>query len=99
MIERIVLIKLNDDVATPEGRAEVAAHTRTVLPTVPGIGRVSVAVPADERSAGSWDLSIIAHFAKLEDVAPYLAHPIHREYVDDYLKPKMACIKAWNFER
>ena len=99
MIERIVLIKLNDEFTAPEVRAEVVAHTRTVLPTVPGIGRVSVAGPADEKAAGSWDLSIIAHFEKLEDVAPYLSHPIHREYVDDYLRPKMACIKAWNFER
>jgi hypothetical protein len=99
MIERIVLIKLHDEHASPGARAEVAAHTRAVLPTVPGLGAVSVSTPADEKSAGSWDLSIVAHFDKLDDIAPYLAHPIHREYVDDFLRPKMACIKAWNFER
>ena len=34
----------------------------------------------------------------LEDVDPYREHPVHRSYVDDFLKPRLAVLKAWNFE-
>jgi hypothetical protein len=37
-------------------------------------------------------------FDSLDDVAPYVAHPQHRTYVDEYLRPKLELIKAWNFE-
>ena len=54
--------------------------------------------PIDETSEGSWDLSIALCFESLEDVATYVADPDHRRYVDEYLKPKLAVLKAWNFE-
>lgn len=98
MIERIVLVKLDDAHATSEGRASVAAHTKHVLSEVPGVTSVSVGVPCDERAAQSWDLSIVVGFRRYDDVQPYLQHPAHREYVDTYLSPKLAVIKAWNFE-
>ncbi len=99
MIERIVLIKLHDEHANDATRAEVAEYSRQVLPSIPGLKNVAVGLPADEQSAASWDIEILAHFDSVDDIAPYLAHPDHRAYVDDYLQPKMACIKAWNFTR
>lgn len=99
MIERIVLVKLNDEHATPAGRAEVADRTREVLRAIDGPTSITVGLPAEEKSARSWDLSIIAHFERVDQIAPYLAHPDHRSYVDEFLAPRMSCIKAWNFER
>ena len=99
MIERIVLLKLADNHATPDGRLKVARELRERLPTVPGPKSVTVALAADERSVQSWGLSILACFDAINDVEPYLAHPAHRSIVDEYLRPRLACIKAWNFAR
>jgi adenine C2-methylase RlmN of 23S rRNA A2503 and tRNA A37 len=45
---------------------------------------------ADEKSIKSWDISIHVEFDTLADVEAYLPHPDHRDYVDNFLKPKLA---------
>ena len=98
MIERIVLFKLTDEWATDQRRREVAAHSREVLAKVPGVRSLSVGVPADEPSERSWDLSIVLRFDSRDDIDSYRVHPHHRAYVDEYMKPKMEVVKAWNFD-
>jgi hypothetical protein len=34
----------------------------------------------------------------MEDIPPYAAHPEHRAYVDEFLRPKLESIAAYNFE-
>lgn len=98
MIERIVLIKLNDEHAHDAGRAAVAARSREILSALPDVTAVAVGVPADEPSLKSWDLSLTLRFESLEAVEAYRVHPSHRAYVDEYLKPRLLLIKAWNFD-
>jgi hypothetical protein len=94
MIERIVLVKLNPD----EAVAEVAAHSREVLQDLPGVRSVHVGQAADQPSSKAWDLSLVLRFESLEDLEAFRVQPDHRIYVDEYLKPRMQFIKAWNFE-
>jgi hypothetical protein len=94
MIERIVLVKLNPDRAVDE----VADHSLEVLRALPGVRDVHVGVAADDRSSEAWDLSLVLRFESLDDVETYRVHPDHRGYVEEYLKPRMQVIKAWNFE-
>lgn len=98
MIERVVLIKLNDEDAHEEERNRVANHARRVLPLLPGVLSVSIGTPADERCEKSWDISIIVRFAELSDLPRYRDDPDHRAFVDQFLAPKMSAIKAWNFD-
>ena len=98
MIERTVLVKLKDSFTGEAERREVASHSREALAVVPGVTGVTVAVAADEKTAGTWDLAITVRFAALEDVPTYGSHPAHRAYVDDYLRPRVETLKAWNFE-
>ncbi|TNF33866.1 MAG: Dabb family protein [Deltaproteobacteria bacterium] len=98
MIQRVVLIKLNDDEANDDGRARVANHARRVLPLLPGVLAVSVGTPADAGAAGSWDISIVVRFAKLSDFPRYRDDPDHRAFVDQFLVPRTSVIKAWNFD-
>ena len=98
MVERYVFIKLKDEYATEEGRQEVIERTFGDLRAVPGLKKLIVGNPADEAAERSWDISIVAVFDRLEDVAPYLAHPDHRRYVDEFLKPRREIIKYWNFD-
>lgn len=97
MIERHHYLKLKPEFATPEGRAEVAARCRAVLPGLPGVQAVVVGTPADDESAAAWDLTIMVRFAVLDDVAPYRADPAHRRFVDEFLAPRVEFKKAWNF--
>ena len=98
MIERIVLLQLKDGQTSPEILVEVAERSREVLPKLPGVLDVRVGVPADERTAASWHVSLVLRFASAEDIPPYVAHPDHRAYVDEYLRPKIESIAAHNFE-
>ena len=99
MIERIVMVKLNDEDANPETREELARISREVLPTIPGVVSADAGLPADPASLASWDLALHIRFEKIEDVQPYIVDPIHRDYVENTLNPKAACKKAWNFEK
>jgi len=65
---------------------------------LPGVVAVAVGTPCGDRSATGWDLSIAVRFAAEADIEPYRVHPDHRAYVDEFLKPRMEKIKAWNFE-
>ena len=97
MITRIVLFKLKDEYCTDEARAEIAAYTRSTLEAIAGVQALSVGVPADDASEKSWDLSIILEFGSIEDVTAYRNDPAHRAYVDEYMRPRMEVVKAWNF--
>lgn len=97
MIERIVMIKLKPEQADAHARRAVVEHSREVLAGVPQVHQVWVGEPADARTEGAWDLCIHLHLADLDAVAAYVDDPTHRAYVDDYLMPKLASLKAWNF--
>ncbi len=97
-VTRVVMVKLNGEHQTEARRLEVARHSLEALGKVPGIEGVEVGVPADAGSAAAWDLEILVRFARVEDIEAYRVDPAHRAYVDDYLEPRMAVIKAWNFE-
>jgi uncharacterized membrane protein YdbT with pleckstrin-like domain len=97
MIERYIFVKLKEEYATEDGRAEAARHTRAVISELPGVVAVRVGTPSDDRSAKAWDLSIAVRFQSAEDIEPYRVHPDHRAYVDEFLEPRMDVIKAWNF--
>ena len=93
MVERTVFVKLKD----PSRRDAVAEAARTALPKVPGVVGARVGVPADEGSE-VWDLVLFVRFARIEDVAAYIDHPVHVAYVQEHLAPYVDVKKAWNFE-
>ena len=98
MIERIVLLQLKEELVSPELLEEIADRSRKVLPALPGVLDVHVGLAADERTSAGWHISIVLRFASAEDIPPYAAHPDHRAYVDEFLRPKLESIEAYNFE-
>lgn len=97
MIERYVYLRFKDEHQNDASRAEAVAKCRELLPQVPGVLGATVGVPGDPDCASKWDLSITVRFASIDDVEPYRIHPTHRKLVDEVLTPRMAVIKAWNF--
>ena len=97
MITRTVLVKLNDEWSSVEGRAEIAAYSEQALADIPGVVSAQALVPSDDASLASWDLIFLVQFASMDDVEPYRVHPLHTAYLSDYLNPKAAVKKAWNW--
>lgn len=98
MIRRVVTVKLKDAYATDEERAQIAAHSRDVLRTVPGVRAVEVGVPADGFTRRQWDLCILVQFDDLAAVEAYRTDTIHRAFADVFLKPLRDKIRVSNFE-
>lgn len=98
MIERIVLLRLTDEHASPQSLREVAERSMEVLPGLPGVLDCHVGLAADERTADDWHISLVLRFGSAEDIPPYAVHPDHRAYVDQFLRPKLESIAAFNFE-
>lgn len=97
MIDRVVLVKLSREFADPDARAEIARRALEVLRPLPGVVSVTAGGPGDAAAEASWDVNITVRFASLADCEAYRAHPDHRRFADDYLKPKCEVVKAWSF--
>jgi hypothetical protein len=98
MIERIVLLKMKEEFATEEALAELVQRSRDVLPGLPGVVTCSVGLAADKKSSDHWHISLFVRFESLDDLPTFAAHPEHRSYVDDLIRPRLASIAAYNFE-
>ena len=98
MIERIAILKLTPEHATPEGRAEIVERSLATLGGLPGVSTLTAGVPADEASAASWDVVITVRCASREDLDAYRANPTHRKFVEEFLAPRSVVRKAWSFE-
>ena len=97
MIERIVLLKLVDELCNDVARREVAAYSGEVLASVPGVLNCDVSIAGDDKTAGSWDVCLKVRFADLESYAGYAVHEVHRAFLEHYLPPRITFKKAWNF--
>src|SRR5262249_56609428 len=78
MIERVQLLKLRPEHATPEGRTEVVEQALSVLSRVPGVLGVTAGVPPDADAAKSWGVLISLRFAAFDELvssSPDAAHP------------------------
>jgi stress responsive alpha/beta barrel protein len=98
MIERYVFFKLQDAYANPAARAEVAERTRQALGALAGVRGVTVGIPADAAAEAAWDVSVVVRFDTLAAADAYRVDPEHERFTVDYLRPRMAVVKAWNFE-
>jgi hypothetical protein len=95
MIERYVFLRLKKEHA--HERKLVISEARRMLEQVPRVVAYTVGAPADEHAEDAWDVCLRVLFASIYDVEPYRVHPAHRRFVDDFLKPRIDVVKAWNF--
>ena len=98
MVRRIVLIRLSDEFSHRQGRAEVLEHSRRVLSSIPEVVTVSAGAQVAPIAPKRWDLALTLDFDSLEDAEKYERNAVHRAYLEDFLQPRLALIKAWNFE-
>jgi hypothetical protein len=94
MVERIMLLKLND----ASERDALAKQVRASLVNMAGVEDVSVGLPADAASAKSWDVSVVMLFASEAATSITLESEGYQAFKQE-LESKVQVIKAWNFER
>jgi hypothetical protein len=97
MINRFVFMKLKDEWSSDSGLAAVIEETRRVLPSIPGVKGCEVGQPADAHAGKGWDVGIRLTFSSLADADAYRVHPTHKQYLEDFLEPKVEAKRAWNF--
>jgi hypothetical protein len=97
MIERTVFLKLNEELCNPEERLRVAEHSYQVLSAIPGVVAVRTGAATSDTTS-DWDVLLVVGFETADDMEQYRVHPDHRAFVDNYLRPRLAAIKAWSFQ-
>lgn len=97
MIQRTVLMRFQHEYATPAALAEIIDHSQQVLWSIPMVTTVSIGVAADDSTRQQWHLQLCMSFDDLDQVEAFRINPQHRSYVDDYLRPRLESISAWNF--
>ena len=88
MIQRIVLMNIKEDAIE-----KVIEKSKQVLPSIPQVRALQVGTLEDD---SDFNLALIILFENREDVKTFSPHPVHRDYVDNFLKPKLKDIKAYN---
>ncbi|HMA62195.1 MAG TPA: Dabb family protein [bacterium] len=88
MIQRIVLMNINEN-----DIEKVIEKSKQVLPSIPQVKSLQVGALKDD---SVYNLALIILFENREDVKSFSPHPVHRDYVDNFLKPKLEDIKAYN---
>ena len=76
MLERIVVIRFKEEYRLPERLAEIAEHSRKVMPGVPGVREVTVGTAADDATAGAWDLVLVVRLDGMEAIPAYRDAPL-----------------------
>ncbi len=91
MIERIVLINIKNDVSLDN----VFQETKKVIPILPGVISFKMGKVLNNEN---YNFYLSMTFDSLKDIEKFSPHPKHRDYVDNFLKPKMMDIVAYNVE-
>jgi hypothetical protein len=99
MIERVVLIALRPEFTGEAQLESIAETTITTLRGAEGVRDLRVAIAADARTRRDWHLCIEVVLDDLEAVERYRVDRVHRAYADAFLKPMLARIRVYNFDR
>ena len=99
VIVRVVLIKLKPKFQSYGQRRLIAKKTLDVLPNAARVMDVTVNIASDARTESEWDLCFLVRFASMQDPEVYRFDPIHRAYVDVFLKPMMERIHVYHYEQ
>jgi hypothetical protein len=97
VIDRYTFVRLADEHATTEGRAAALDAVRAGLAALPGLMRLTCGTPADD-SAARWDLSIVARFETLPDLAIAMTSPAWATIIDEWLPARAVVVKSWSFD-
>ena len=97
-IWHIVIIHLNNP-GDPDAQKKLIEASKTFV-QIPGVRSVDVGkvIPGDRpHQDASFDVALVMGFASKEDLAAYVAHPVHVKAVNDVLKPLAKDYTSYDF--
>lgn len=80
-----------------ESAVQAVVEASRPLADLPDVRAFAIVLPADDHARAAWDLALVVTFDDLTAFERYRVDPVHRHYVDEFLSPRLAVIKAWNF--
>ena len=97
MLERHVLIRLEDGEGRHVRRRELMDKLGALLQEIPTVSKHRLGEASDAVSLGSWDIVAVICFEDEASLAEFGVHPLHSEFVRAEFAEGVACVKAWNF--
>ena len=97
MIHRYILLKIKDEFSTAEWLQSIAEESLNQLSRVPQVVDIRIGKGVAGTSA-EWDMVLTVTLRDLAEIEAYRVDPIHRDYYENFLYPKLDIIKAVNFE-
>lgn len=91
MIQRFVFFTVKND----QDLYPILQQSKAVLSTIPEVRQVTVGRVVDHEEA---DGVLMLLFDDMDAVEAFGPHPVHRDYVDNYLKPQITSLRAVNCE-
>ncbi len=91
MIQRMVFMKVNSKTVINE----IIQVTKASLPVIPGVKSVQI---GQIQQSEEFDLGLLITCDNSRAVKNFGKHSQHRQYVDDFLKPRITAIKAYNID-
>lgn len=90
MIQRVVKLNIKN-----EEIEAVIKKSKQILPTIPQVKSLQVGIIENSKK---YNLALLLLFESYEEIKKFSPHPEHREYVDNFLKPRMEDIAAYNIK-
>ena len=90
MIQRVVLFNTESSI----NKKLVIKRTKEVLPPIPGVKSLQIGKITND----NYNFGLIILFEDRGALDNFSSHPDHRDYVDNFLKPKINDIVAYNIE-
>lgn len=98
MVLRLMLIRLAPPHRTDGKRRQIGRRALEVLPAAARVMEVKVHLAGEQDAEAEWDLCVAIRLASLQDPGPLGMDPIHRSFVDVFLKPVVEEIAVHHFE-
>jgi hypothetical protein len=90
-------MKFKDGYQSQDDIKLALSKIRRVLSVHSSINAFTFRIGADSASRKAWDLSLTVDFSSVEDFEHYQRDQDHSRLMDEFLVPRLAVIKAWNF--
>jgi hypothetical protein len=96
MFRHVVLFTWTED-ATQEQQQAVAAELRKLPAAIPELRAYQLGPDAGVNT-GNFAFAVVADFDSVQDYLVYRDHPVHREVIEQHIRPIMATRAAVQYE-
>ncbi len=98
-VQHVVMVWFKEDV-TEQQIEEVIAQSYRLPQQIPLIKSIHVgrAIPSERKIVDdSFDIGLVMNFSSREDMQAYVNHPLHKQFVSQYVKGRVSKLQVYDF--